>query len=135
MSQSTRAARPTLDAALVERLESLAGAAMERFPEAAYPLVTKLSRARLVAASKLPMDCVTVGSSVTYQDELTGRALQVTLVFPEQADISRGLVSVLTPIGVALLGLRPGNRVRWETRAGEERALSVLAVARDTAAA
>lgn len=135
MSQSTRAARPTLDAALVERLESLAGAAMERFPEAAYPLVTKLSRARLIAASKLPMDCVTVGSSVTYQDELTGRALQVTLVFPEQADISRGLVSVLTPIGVALLGLRPGNRVRWETRAGEERALSVLAVARDTAAA
>ena len=135
MSQSTRAARPTLDAALVERLESLAGAAMERFPEAAYPLVTKLSRARLVATSKLPMDCVTVGSSVTYQDELTGRALQVTLVFPEQADISRGLVSVLTPIGVALLGLRPGNRVCWETRAGEERALSVLAVARDTAAA
>ncbi|MCC5970696.1 MAG: nucleoside diphosphate kinase regulator [Pararhodobacter sp.] len=135
MSRSPRAARPTIDTTLVERLESLAGAAMGRFPEVAYPLVTKLSRARLVAASKLPMDCVTVGSSVTYQDELTGRAQQVTLVFPEEADISRGLVSVLTPIGVALLGLRPGNCVRWETRAGEERALSVLAVARDTAAA
>ncbi len=135
MSRPPRAARPTLDAALVERLESLASAAMERFPEAAYPLVTKLTRARLVAASKLPQDCVTVGSSVTYQDEQTGRAQQVTLVFPERADISRGLVSVLTPIGVALLGLRPGNRVRWETRAGEERALSVLTVVRDTATA
>lgn len=133
MSQSPRPVRVTLDAALVERFESLASAAMERFPEAAYLLVTKLSRARLVAASKLPDDCVTIGSNVSYQDERTGRAQQVTLVLPEQADISRGLVSVLTPVGVALLGLRPGNRVRWETRAGEERALSVLAVARDSA--
>lgn len=127
--------RPIVDAALVERLESLAGAAMDRFPEAAEPLVTKLSRARLVEAGKLPEDCVTVGSSVTYQDEQSGREQQVTLVFPETADISRGLVSVLTPIGVALLGVRPGVRVRYETRAGDERALSVLKVARDTATA
>lgn len=135
MARSPRPARVALDAALVERFESLASAAMERFPEAAYPLVTKLSRARLVVASRLPEDCVTIGSSVCYQDELTGRTQQVTLVLPERADISRGLVSVLTPIGVALLGLRPGNRVRWETRAGEERALSVLTVARDPATA
>lgn len=133
MSQFPRPVRVTLDAALVERFESLASAAMERFPEAAYPLVTKLSRARLVVASRLPEDCATIGSSVCYQDERTGRAQQVTLVLPEQADISRGLVSVLTPVGVALLGLRPRNRVRWKTRAGEERTLSVLAVARNSA--
>lgn len=133
MSQYPHPVRVTLDAGLVECLESLANAAMERFPEAAHPLVTKLSRARMVAASRLPDDCVTIDSNVSYQDERTGRTQQVTLVLPEQADISRGLVSVLTPIRVALLGLRPSNRVRWKTRAGEERALSVLTVASDTA--
>jgi len=135
MSRSPRPVRFILDAALVERLESLAGAAMDRFPETAYPLVNKLARARLVPARRLPADRVTIGSTLTYRDELTGREQQVTLAFPEQADISRGIVSVLTPVGVALLGLAPGDRIRWETRAGEMRALSVLAVARDTAVA
>lgn len=135
MSRSPRAARVILDATLVERLESLAGAAMQRFPEAAYPLVNKLAGARLVPAARLPAERVTIGSSVTYRDEHTGREQQVTLAFPEHADISRGVVSVLTPVGVALLGLAPGDRIRWETRAGEERALSVLSVAQQTAEA
>jgi len=52
----------------------------------------------------------------------------VRLVWPEHADISRGRVSVLTPVGVALLGLSAGDRFRWTTRAGEERALTVLEV-------
>ena len=127
MSRSPRA-RVILDAALVERLESLAGAAMVRFPEAAYPLVNKLTAARFVPASRLPADRVTIGSSVTYRDEQSGREKRVCLAFPEHADINRGLISVLTPIGVALLGLAPGDQCRWETRSGERRSLSVLDV-------
>ena len=134
MSRSLRRARAVIDATLVERLETLAGAAVARFPEAAYPLVNKLTSAKLVPPARLPVDVVTIGSELSYRDVLTGRDHRVTLAWPEQADISRGIVSVLTPIGVALLGLSAGDRCRWTTRAGEVRALTVLEVAPDSAA-
>ncbi len=129
MSRSLRRARAVIDATLVDRLDSLAGAALARLPETAYPLVNKLSAAKLVPPARLPGDVVTIGSEVEYRDDLTGRALRVRLVWPEHADISRGCVSVLTPVGVALLGLSAGDRFRWIMRGGEERALTVLEVA------
>lgn len=128
MSRSPRRARAVIDATLVERLDSLAGAAVARLPETAYPLVNKLSAAKLVPPARLPADVVTIGSVVEYRDDLTGRAMRVRLVWPEHADISRGRVSVLTPVGVALLGLSAGSRFRWITRGGEERALTVIQV-------
>ncbi|WP_333828248.1 nucleoside diphosphate kinase regulator [Pararhodobacter sp.] len=129
MSRSLRRARAVIDSTLIERLESLAGAAVARLPEVAYPLVNKLTSAKLVPPARLPADVITIGSVLSYRDEQTGRTQQVTLAWPEQADISRGIVSVLTPVGVALLGLSEGDRFRWTTRAGEERAMTVLAVA------
>lgn len=129
MSKPPRRVRAVIDATLVERLESLASAAAARFPGTADALVNKLSTARLTKSARQPADVVTIGSEVAYRDELTGRALRVRLVWPEHADISRGSVSVLTPIGVALLGLSPGQGIRWTTRAGEDRALTVLEVA------
>ena len=129
MSRSLRRARAVIDSTLIERLESLAGAAVARLPEVAYPLVNKLTSAKLVPPARLPADVITLGSVLSYRDEQTGRTQQVTLAWPEQADISRGIVSVLTPVGVALLGLSEGDRFRWTTRAGEERAMTVLAVA------
>lgn len=129
MSRSLRRARAVIDSTLIERLESLAGAAVARLPEVAYPLVNKLTSAKLVPPARLPADVITIGSVLSYRDEQTGRTQQVTLAWPEQADISRGIVSVLTPVGVALLGLSEGDRFRWITRAGEERAMTVLAVA------
>ena len=128
MSRSPRRARAVIDASLVERLDSLAGAAVARLPETAYPLVNKLSAAKLVPPARLPADVITIGSLVEYRDDLTGRAMRVRLVWPEHADISRGRVSVLTPVGVALLGLCAGGRFRWITRGGEERALTVIQV-------
>ena len=127
MSRSLRA-RAVIDATLVERLESLAGAAVARLPETAYPLVNKLSAAKLVPPARLPADVVTIGSLVEYRDDLTGRTMRVRLVWPEHADISRGRVSVLTPVGVALLGLSAGGGFRWTARGGEERALTVIQV-------
>lgn len=128
MSRPPRRKRAVIDATLIERLDSLADAAVARLPEAAYPLVNKLSAAKLVPPARLPSNVVTIGSEVAYRDDLTGRSMRVRLVWPEQADISRGLISVLTPVGVALLGLSAGARFRWTTRGGEERALSVLDV-------
>jgi len=52
----------------------------------------------------------------------------VTLVYPAEADISQGRISVLTPVGTALIGLRSGGSITWETPAGEARQLTVLAV-------
>lgn len=135
MARSLRRAHAVLDATLIERLESLAGAALARLPEVAYPLVNKLTSAKLVPPAQLPADVVTIGSRLSYRDELTGRSQQVTLAWPEHADISRGIVSILTPVGVALLGLSAGDRFRWTTRAGEERSLTVLTVSAERAPA
>lgn len=104
-------------------------------PEVAYPLVNKLTSAKLVPPARLPADVVTIGSQLSYRDELTGRTQQVTLAWPEDADISRGIVSIRTPVGVALLGLSAGDRFRWTTRAGEERAMTVLEVVTERAIA
>lgn len=128
MSRSRHLARIIIDSSLVGRLESLAGAAVARFPEVADSLLSKLASARLVPSARLPAGVVTIGSELSYRDLLTGRDHRVTLAWPEQADISRGIISVLTPIGATLLGLSAGDGGRWITRAGEVRALTVLQV-------
>jgi len=129
MARSRRRIRAVIDASLVARFESLADAAFTRLPEVATPLVDKLSTAKLVAPARLPAGVATIGSKVSYRDELAGSVQHVTLVWPEHADISRGSVSVLTPVGVALLGLSAGDEFSWTTRAGVERGLTVLEVA------
>jgi regulator of nucleoside diphosphate kinase len=84
----------------------------------------------------MPPNVVTIGNAATYRDETTGREQTVTLVLPGEADIALGRVSVLTPIGVALLGLAEGASLSWDTRQGETRRLTVThvvpAVARDS---
>jgi regulator of nucleoside diphosphate kinase len=68
---------------------------------------------------------------VEYLDEATGRIYIVTLVYPAESDIEKGRVSVLTPIGAALLGLSQGQSIEWNTRSGEPRQLTVLALSND----
>lgn len=116
----------TIAAETLQRLERLAEAMRTRDPDLADRLLDELSRARIVPAADLPADVAGVGGSVTYRDETTGRVQTVTLAWPEEADIAAGRASVLTPIGVALLGLRAGARFFWETRTGEERELTIL---------
>lgn len=128
MTTNSTLPRVIIDEGLLERLEKLAEGALARFPDLADRLLSELSRAKLVPAEKLPSDVVTIGNRVTYSDETTGKEQTVALVFPEEADIAEGRVSVLTPIGVALLGLREGARFNWQTRAGESRMLKVVRV-------
>lgn len=128
MARTPALPRITIAAELFDHLEALAEGALHRQPDLADRLLTELSRARVVPEAKLPADVVSLGNRVTYLDEATGRSHTLSLVFPEEADIDAGRVSVMTPIGVALLGLPKGAHFTWETRAGEERRLTVLEV-------
>ncbi|GKY87489.1 nucleoside diphosphate kinase regulator [Sinisalibacter aestuarii] len=115
----------------LDHLEALAQGAYQRNPDLAERLLEELGRARIVPAGKLPADVVTIGRRVTYRDETTGEEATVIPVYPEQADIARGRISVLTPIGVALIGLAEGACLPWRTRSGETRQLRVLHVVDD----
>ena len=112
----------------VDHLEALVEGAAARMPELADRLLDELSRAPILPAARIPADVVGIGSRVTWRDETTGQEQTATLVWPEEADIDAGRASVLTPIGVALIGLKAGSRFQWETRGGESRNLTVLAV-------
>jgi len=125
---SARLPKIHIDKTQVGRLEALASAMMRRSPEVGERLLDELARARLVAPEKLQSDIVTLGNAVTYRDLSTGREQTVVLVYPEEADIDRHRISVVTPIGVALLGLRTGATISWVTREGETRVLEVVQV-------
>ncbi|WP_417722885.1 nucleoside diphosphate kinase regulator [Salipiger sp.] len=123
-----RRPRLTIGADSLERLEALAEGALRRNPDLADRLLGELGRARIVPAHKLPDHVVSIGRRLTFRDDSTGQEQSVALVFPEEADIARGRISVLTPIGVALIGLAEGASINWDTREGERRLLTVLRV-------
>ncbi|SER93512.1 regulator of nucleoside diphosphate kinase [Tranquillimonas rosea] len=112
----------------LDRLEALAEGAIQRDPDLADRLLGEIGRARIVPVAKLPPDVVAIGRAVTFRDETTGQEHTVTPVYPEDADIARGQISILTPIGVALIGLTEGASLHWETRDGKRRILTVLHV-------
>jgi len=116
------------------RLNALAVAAMERTPELADELIAELERATIVGADSLPADVVRMGSTVTFRAG-DGTSRRVTLVFPGEADIAKGRISILTPVGTALIGLSEGQSITWTTRDGREQELTVVAVESATEAA
>lgn len=129
-SASTRLPKIHLDKTLVGRLEALAASVMRRSPEVGERLIDEIARAKLVAPNKMRDDVVTIGSVVTYRDLVMDRVHTVTVVYPENANIEEGRISVLTPVGVALLGLSPGATISWVTRDDETRQLKILEVRR-----
>ena len=126
--RSPRAPKIVVNADDLAHIEALAEGAMQRNPALADRLLDELGRARIVAPAKMPANVVSIGSTVTYRDESTGLEKTVTLVFPEDADITRQRVSVMTPIGVALLGLAEGAAFHWDTRDNQRRTLTVIRV-------
>lgn len=91
-------------------------------------LENELTRAIVVDANKIPKDVVTMNSRVVFEDETTGEQREVTLVYPTQADIDAGKISILVPVGSALLGLRVGQSIDWELPSGQRRRYRVIAV-------
>jgi regulator of nucleoside diphosphate kinase len=100
----------------------------------AYPgrrfetLERELLRANVVPGDKIPRDVVTMNSRVLFENETTGERREVTLVYPGMADIAAGRISVLVPVGTALLGLRVGQAIDWELPNGERHRYRIVDV-------
>lgn len=127
-AQSTRKPRIVINADELEHLEALAEGALKRNAPLAERLLEEIGRARIVSAKKMPPNVVGIGSTVRYRDNATGQETSVTLVYPEDADIEQQRVSVMTPIGVALLGLAENASFFWDTLGGQRRTLTVIEV-------
>lgn len=120
--------RITLSTEDYARLSALARAARNRMPDLAFDLAEEIGRADVLAKAKHLQHVVCMNREVEFRDDTTGKVQKVTLVYPHEADISKRQVSVLTPVGTALIGLREGHSMIWETPSGETRQLTVLAV-------
>ncbi len=109
-----------------ERLESLLYSVGER-PDL-DALREELERAEIVEPADVPANVVTMNSRVRFVDESTKKESEVTLVFPNQADADSRRISVLAPIGSALLGLAVGATIDWPLPGSRTRKLRVVAV-------
>lgn len=108
---------------LAEQMEAAA-------PRERSGLLGELERAQVRPDDRVAATVVGMNSTVDFVDEAHGAARTVRLVYPAEADIAAGKVSVLTPVGAALIGLREGQSIRWPDRDGNMRALRVLKVIR-----
>ena len=82
-------------------------------------LEEELDRARIVSLGRVPADVVTMNSRVRVTDLDTSKEMTYTLVFPRDADVSQGKISVLAPIGTAILGYRVGDVIEWNVPGGK----------------
>jgi regulator of nucleoside diphosphate kinase len=84
-------------------------------------LEAELDRAMQVPAQEMPRDVITMNSEALLVDLDTGEEMIYRLVFPGQADIARMQISILAPVGTAMLGYRVGDAFEWEVPAGRRR--------------
>lgn len=110
-----------------KRLTDLALGALDRFPEVAQELEIEMGRAEVVQAESVPSNVVRMDSIVEFRTD-SAQQRRVKLVFPGEADISQDKISVLTPIGVALIGLTAGQSITWTARDGKQHKLTVVTV-------
>lgn len=115
------------DIGRLERLIASARARDERDLAYLDSLEARLEQAQSIAAREVPPNVVTMNTRVRLRDPQSGERLEYTLVFPDAADASQHRISVLAPLGAALLGAQEGDLVRWETPGGE-RELEVEAI-------
>lgn len=112
----------------IDRLTAVAAGNLTRFPQVAEFLANEVARANVVPPQHALHGLVRMGSEVTYRDESTGQQRNVVLVYPNEANIDQGRISVVTPVGAALIGLSVGQSIEFSTPSGERRSLSVLRV-------
>ncbi|TWU40070.1 Regulator of nucleoside diphosphate kinase [Novipirellula aureliae] len=82
-------------------------------------LQNELRRAKLVELGQVPRDCVTMNSIVRLWDNENKESQTYTLVYPEYEDIKASRLSILSPIGTAILGSRVGDIVSWQVPIGQ----------------
>ncbi len=114
-----------------DRLRALLGAQDESAHDQAHlhELKSELERAIVRLADEVPADVITMQARVRVRDLATGREDEYTLVLPAEADIASRRISVLAPLGTALLGYREGDEVEWRMPGGLRR-LAIVKVTR-----
>ena len=129
-SQEDALARPRIIMAEteVERLSTLALQMEPAAPLAADMLLREIDRAEVRPDADMPGDVVRMRSTVRFEDDAHGVARSVLLVYPKEADIEAGKISVLSLVGAGLIGLAVGQSIQWPDRDGHERALRILKV-------
>lgn len=101
-----------------DRLQALAQRTEDRDRGDLASLMYELSRAVIVPAAEIPGDVITMNSRVRLLDLQDGSVLEYTLVYPGDANFAEGKISVLAPIGAAMIGYRMGDEIEWEVPAG-----------------
>lgn len=91
-------------------------------------LEVEIERAKIIPEDEIPEDLVTMNSKVTYQILNEGKVATITLVFPEEADVDNGKVSILASLGSALIGLRKNQEINWAFPDGRLKRLKIIAV-------
>lgn len=111
-----------------DRLMSIATAALEseRATPVAAMLLSEVGRATIVAQDSLPSQVVAVHAEVEIHDNITNTNRRLRLVYPEDATLDPNMVSVLTPLGAALVGLSVGDSIDWCTATGDRNSVTVL---------
>ncbi|HEX7368668.1 MAG TPA: nucleoside diphosphate kinase regulator [Rhodanobacteraceae bacterium] len=125
MDNSTPITLSRLDVERIERL--LDSPALHDSPVAAR-LRAEFDRAEIVEPKQMPADVVSMNSSADCVDESTDKRYTLTLVYPKDANADAGRVSVLAPVGSALLGLRVGQSIDWPGQGDRTLRLKVTAI-------
>ncbi len=130
MKTTSAARRPSIHLidAEADALSNLAYSVAERLPQVSELLIGEIARATIHPADRLPRDVVAMLSTVEFSDAASGTTRVVQLVYPREADISAGRISILTPVGAGLIGLREGQSIVWPDREGNERKLTIVKV-------
>lgn len=110
-----------------EILSNLAEAVADR-AAGSRVLAGEMARAVIVDPDQAPRPFVGIGSAVEYQDLTSGQARRVRLSLPRDASIDEGRISVLTPVGAALIGMTAGETFLWTDTDGRPRGVRVLAI-------
>ena len=111
-----------------DRLDAVISGLPREQAAAGAALAAELARASVVAPSELPADRVSMHSTVRFISEHEGEPVRLTLVYPREVGTAPDQVSVLAPVGTALLGLQVGSSIDWPLPGGELTRVRILGI-------
>lgn len=117
--------KPIITQSNREKIASILPIARE---DIAALLEEELERANIVSDEELPTDVVSMNSTVKFLDLDTDKESTVQLVFPQDTNIAENKISILTPVGSALIGLRVGQTINWPFPNGKVKQIKVISV-------
>ena len=110
----------------IDRLRKIAEAASHADPHTTAFLKREIERAEILTAKRVLVGLVTMNSDVTFRDDIGRQERTVELTYPEEADVEGDRISILTPVGAALIGLSVGQTIEFQNPSGGWRSLTVL---------